>query len=101
MIPARRSEILQDLATKCLQVARYEAEFVLHGGGTSKYFLDVPYLFRRPRMTYGLMIQLENLLLTLEDFEPCSFVSIDTGGTYCALLLQQHLAYTYSQSVSL
>ncbi len=101
MIPARRSEILHELAENCLQVSAEGTEFVLHGGGTSQYFLDVPSLFRQPRFTYGLLGQLANLLDKLDDSTPWSLLSIDTGGTYCAMLLQQYLFYLYDVSIPL
>ncbi len=99
METARRSDLLWSLANDCLRKCEDRKEFVLHGGGTSPFFLDVPLVLRHAHYAEGIGEQLANLLLTMSDDR--KLLSIDTGGTYCAIALQQYLRHHQRQNVEL
>lgn len=88
MSESPRQQLLRALSLDCLTVHPEGQEQTLRGGGTSRFFIDVPALFKDVTTSQLLIQQLSGIVPEISRVQ--RLASPDFGGTFLAIGLQQY-----------
>lgn len=97
MSESPRQQLLRYLSTECLTVYPEGEERTLRGGGTSRFFVDVPMIFKDVAMSQMLIGQLAGIVPEIS--RVTRLISPDFGGTFLAIGLQQYFQNLHKLSL--